>query len=249
MKTIKAYSSKRDSNARWPNKNITDVTPAALINTHEEDDFSHLLLAAPTVDISNLDKTKLTSNDNIEVYKQKVVVSCQNLLTVAQNALSKHPQLKKVVIMEHAPRYDVSDVDPTGIKPKLAKYANSSLAQMWHDSAMKDRIVIGKHSLDCGGDQIAARYRDDWSGRYDGVHMYGRNGKNVYTRSVLQIIKSVLPTPHTAFPSSSSSSSFHSSCPQTQYQRMQKNKTSTRHQQNESIYTVPVSNHFDILGN
>ena len=119
---------------------------------------------------------------------------------------------------------------------------------MWHGSAMKDMIMIGKHSLDCGGDQIGARYRDDWSGRYDGVHMYGSNGKNVYTRSVLQIVKSVLPTPHTKVPSSSSSS-FHSSCPQTQYQKMQKRKTSQRCQQNENIYTVPVSNQFDILGN
>ena len=64
---------------------------------------------------------------------------------------------------------------------------------MWNSSSIKDRILIGKHGLDCGGDQIAARYRDSWSGRYDGVHMYGTHGKDAYTRSVLDIMKAALP--------------------------------------------------------
>ena len=117
---------------------------------------------------------------------------------------------------------------------------------MWNSSSIKDRILIGKHGLDCGGDQIAARYRDSWSGRYDGVHMYGTNGKDAYTRSVLDIMKAALPTQSLA-----SSSSFHSSCPQTQYQGAQKKKTGNlkNQQQRKNVYTIPVSNQFDILGN
>ena len=128
-------------------------------------------MGAPTVDISNLDTTKLSPGQNIEAYKQSILISCQNVFSAAHNALSRHPQLKKVVIMEHAPRFDAPDVDPTGLKPKLAL--------LWHSSVMKDRIVIGKHSLDCSGEQISVRYRDDRSGRYDGVHMYGSQGKNM----------------------------------------------------------------------
>ena len=149
--------------------------------------------------------------------------------------------------MEHAPRFDVSDVDPTGLKPKLALFANSTFAQLWHSSVMKDRIVIGKHSLDCSGDQISARYRDDRSGKYDGVHLYGSQGKNVYTRSVIQIIRSVLPS---SFGSATSSESVHSSCPQSKYQQRQNTKrTNPQQEQNENIYSVPVSNQFNILGN
>ena len=219
-----------------------DVTSAALANTRKEDNFSYLLLGAPTVDISNMDTSKLRSNDNIDVYKQKVAISCQNMFAVAQDALTRHPQVQKVIIMEHAPRYDTKAVDPTELKPKLVKYANSSFVQLWHSSALKERIVIGKHSLECSGDLIGDWYRDDWSGRYDGVHLYGSQGRMAYTRSVGQIVESALLTPHTT---SSSSSSFHKSCPQEQYQQ-KKNK---RVQKDRDIYNVPVSNKFNILGN
>ena len=245
IKTTKAYSSVRDGSARWPHKNITEVSQVALTNTHEEDDFSHLILGAPTVDISNLDTTKINPGQNIEAHKQVVMISCQNIFSAAQNALTKHPQLKKVVIVEHAPRFDVSDMDPTGLKPKLAIFANSYFAQLWHSSPMKDRIVIGKHSLDCSGEQISARYRNDRSGRYDGVHMYGSQGKTAYTNSVGQIIKSVLRSSQSSS-SSPLSSSLHSSCPQAQYQKSQKQNTSQKY---EDIYTVPVSNQFNVLGN
>jgi hypothetical protein len=161
------------------------------------------VLSAPTVDISNMDTSKLRSNDNIEVYKQKTIISCQNMFGVAEAALTRHPELNKVVIMEHAPRHDTKAVDPTGIKPKLAKYANSSFAQLWHSSALKDRIVIGELNLECSGDQIEDRYRDDWSGRYDGVHLYGSQGKIAYSSSVGQILKSALSTSNlTSSPSS-----------------------------------------------
>ena len=64
---------------------------------------------------------------------------------------------------------------------------------MCQNSDMKDRIVLGKHQLDCGDDQHAAVYRDDRSGRYDGVHMYGRLGRKEFTKSVTQLINSVHP--------------------------------------------------------
>ena len=103
---------------------------------------------------------------------------------MAHTALRNNPKLKKVIIIEHLPRFDVSDVDPTGLKPKLAKFANSYIAKEWQSSPMKDLIAIGQHSLDCSGDQITAMYRDGWTNRYDGVHMYGRHGMGAFTRSV-----------------------------------------------------------------
>ena len=52
---------------------------------------------------------------------------------VAQNALDTHISLKKVIIMNHAPRFDTADIDPLGIKPKLAEFANNHLLQLWLD--------------------------------------------------------------------------------------------------------------------
>ena len=95
VRTVKAYSSNCDIKARWPQKNVTDVTPAALDACHVEDKFTHMILGAPTVDITNLDTSKLTDLDNIDVYKQKTIISCQNILTVAQNAIAKHPNLNR----------------------------------------------------------------------------------------------------------------------------------------------------------
>ena len=173
IRTKKAYSSINDTRARWPHKNLTDVTPAALLNTYEEDKFTHLVLAAPTVDISNMNTEKLTKSDNIEVYKQKIAISCENVFTAAQNAIIEHPELDTVIIMKHVPRHDISTVDLTGIKAKLAIFANSTFTQLWHSSRMKDKIVVGRHNLKCKDDMINAWYKDDWSGRFDGVHMYG----------------------------------------------------------------------------
>ena len=250
IKTAKAYSSVEDQKARWPRKNFSDVTPA-VINTFKEDAYTHLVLSAPTVDISNMNTANLTAEDNIEVFKHKVIASCHNMISVAENACKSHPELTKVVIMDHAPRYDTHDVDPTGLKPKLATFANATLAQMWHSSDMKDRIHIGKHNLDCTDDQIEVRYRSEQTARYDGVHLYGSQGRISYTNSVLQILKSVLPPPlrKTAFTPSSSTSnqtwstSDHSSCPQAMFQKKKK----TMFTPNQ--YSVPVRNHFEILGN
>ena len=172
------------------------------------------------------------------------------MFTVAQNALSRHPQLKTVVIMEHAPRFDVAINDPTGLKSKLATFANSTLTQLWQSSPMKNKIVVGKHSLDCPDDMINAWYKDDSSGRYDGVHLYGSRGRDAYTKSVLEIIKSALPTPQYKT-GSASSPSPHANCAQTVYQRAQKQKrvTNSAHQSSNNAYSVPTNNRFEVLGN
>ena len=169
------------------------------------------------------------------------------MFTVATNALKTHPQMKNVIVLEHAPRHDVTITDPTQLKSKLAKFANTTLTQLWHSSNMKDRIIIGKHSLDYTENMLHAIYKDDWSGRYDGVHMYGSHGKGVYTRSVLQILKKVLPSPGRT-PSSSSPS--HSHCEQAQFQKSQEKKQkASGHQQHKNAFSVPVSNRFEVLGN
>ena len=243
IKSKKAYSSINDRGARWPQKNFIDITPAALAKTHEGDEFSYLVLAAPSVDITNMDTSKLTVNDNTEIYKQNIAISCQNMFTVANNAIRSQPSLKKVIIMEHAPRHDMQAVDLTGLKPKLAKYANETLAQLLHNSPMKDRIVVGRHSLDCSEHMFNARFKDDWSGKHDGVHMYGSDGKRAYTESVMRIFKSVLPSSQ----NSASSSFSHYDCPQTKYQKMK--MSNSGNQSNRNVYTVPVSNKFNVLGN
>ena len=129
-------------------------------------------MSAPTVDISNLDTANLTIEDNREAFVQKVKISCRNMFSVAQAALSKHPQLKKVAILEHAPRFDTQDIDPAGLKPELAKLANATFSQLWHSSSFKHKITIGKHSLDCPDELIAARYSTRSLKKYQSAQAY-----------------------------------------------------------------------------
>ena len=236
-----------------PGQGFLRKTLLMLGDTHEDDTFTHLILSAPTVDISNLNTSKLTDEDNVEVFKQNVLISSKNMFTVAQDALIRHPQLKKIILMEHAPRYDGAHVDPTQLKPKLAKLANNIYTQLWHSSALKEKIIVASHNLDCSDDLFTAWYTDVKTGRNDGVHMYGSHGKMAYTKSLVQMFKKFLPSQSgTASPTLSQSSSvFHSPCPQTQYQNTQiQGKSRNFGQEPQSnIYTVPVSNQFDVLGN
>ena len=107
-------------------------------------------------------------------------------------------------------------------------------------AVQKNKIMIGKHRLDCPNDMVNVRYKDDVNGKYDGVHMYGSQGRVAYTMSVLDIIKSSISNRGTNLNSSPSS---HSNCEQAVYERTQNQKRGV------NAYSVPVSNKFDVLGN
>ena len=134
-------------------------------------------------------------------------MSCQNMLNLAQASLNKHPNLSKVVIMEHTPRFDQPHVDPTTLKSELARLANTTLNKLWVISPLKDKILVGRHTLLSSrtDDAHFARYQDYKSGRYDGVHLYGHTGCKDYTTSVKMILRMALPDDHTT-------------CPQAKYQ-------------------------------
>ena len=112
------------------------------------------------------------------------------MFRLAERSLLQNPKLKKVVIMEHPPRFDEPMVDPTSLKPALARLANATLGNLWLNSKLKDKIVIGLHSLECtdGGDAYNARYRNNASGKSDGVHFWGPSGCKEFTNSLKSIL-------------------------------------------------------------
>ena len=167
-----------------------------------------------------------------------------NVLSLSLS-ITKHPEIKSVLIMEHAPRYDEARIHPTGTKAMLAKYANSTFQTLWDTSNMKDKIVIGKHSLNCKEDMINALYKEDNTGRFDGVHFNSKRGTEAFTLSVLKMIINALP-PKTPKNSSTTYSS-HFNCPQSDRQRQKQMKTN--YTSNQNIYSVPTNNKFTVLGN
>ena len=185
IKSKKAYSSIKDDVARYPNMNIEDMTKTGL-----KDTVDHLVIGAPTVDISNLNTSKLSQTDDTVRFAEKVNASCMNLMNTAENSLSNYPTLKRVTIIPHAPRFDTERYDPTSLKPKLAKYANSVLHKLCEKSIFKDKIYIGSHEL--SSKEQKNLFVDEITGRYDGVHMYSRKGKQAFTESMINILLSSL---------------------------------------------------------
>ena len=188
---MKAYSAVFDNvggrakrAARYPAKNFKDVIPVEV----KKETFDCLILQAGSVDITNLD-TKERPEENLEYFKQEVRYAAKNLFTAAEAAFKAQPSLEKVVIMNQTPRYDDKEVDPLSLKQALALLFNNTLSELWLDSPLKDKLVIGTHNLECVGGIKEARYRDTRKRMYDGVHMYGPSGMKAYTISVLDILK------------------------------------------------------------
>ena len=239
IRTKKAYSAVNDKAARFPNESFADVVPAALAETHHDDQYSHLVLAAPTIDVTNIDASEVSIDDNIEVYKQKIQISCENMFSVATKALENHQELEKVILMEHPPRHDPKSNDPTGLKPYLANFANSTLQKLLQRSTMNNKIIVGKHNLDFSQNMTTAIFEHDWRGNFDGVHMHGSFGTSMFTESVLNIFRS-------AFSCETTCSASHTNCEQAKYQR---NRHSATSQPKLNKFSLPIRNRFEVLGN
>jgi hypothetical protein len=235
IKTAKAYSSDYDVKARWPKSNFTDVAKYALENSGKEK-FDVLVMSAPTVDITNLDTTRLQKNDNTEFFQQQAYLSSQNMIKVAERSIQNNPSLTKVVIKEHPPRFDTSDVDPTSLKHNLVRLANATLGQLWLNSTFKDKICIGRHSLESPGVGAShdARYLNNRSGKYDGVHLYGRTASVDYTNSVKTIMLLAIQEKNITN-GFGTAQGKHDECEQAKYQK--KNNHSSVH----------TSNRFNVL--
>ena len=158
----------------------------------------------------------------------------------AQNALIKRPDIKSVTILEHPPRFDMRSQDPMSLKPELATYANNVFRQLWFESKLKHRIVLGKHNLDCSEETRLKRFKDTWNNNYDGVHMFGLAGRRAFTDSVLSILTASLPL-RTAG-QKPRQENYHNNSPQTRHMNAQKESFGTS-------YSIPVQNRFNVLGN
>ena len=139
IKTVK--TNKRNKKARFEHHTIieTEIANAK---------YEHLVIAAPTEVITDLDTLSIKPDDSTEVFKHKVEESCRNVVNIAERAI-KDANVKSVTIIDHPPRSDNLNTDPFSLKQKLANFANSVLLQLWFDSPHKDKIMIESHIPDC----------------------------------------------------------------------------------------------------
>ena len=126
-------------------KNVSNVTLAALEKANSEDMFTHVMLGVPSIDITNQDTSEPRHTyEQTEQLKEKVSDSCQKVFEVAKKAITTSPTLKKVVIMEHLPRYG-------SLEAKLVKHANKTMAHLVQSLSTQNIIQIGKHNLKIEG--------------------------------------------------------------------------------------------------
>ena len=133
IKKKKAYGSVKASGQKFPDSNFTEVVPRELRG--QQSDI--LVMQASSVDLTNI-----PAGASKEYSEQVALVSSQNMVTVAKNALAYNPSIKQVLLLQTTPRYDD--------KHELNQFAQKKLEEA-KNGAADDRIIIGKHSLACSG--------------------------------------------------------------------------------------------------
>ena len=168
-----------------------------------------------------------------------------NMMNVAEDLIKRENDIKKVLILEHPPRFDIKSRDPLSLKPELARFANSFYQQLWFESKSKHRIVLGKHNLGCSEKVQLDRFTDRFNNRYDGIHMNSKEGKIAYTESVMCILsRHVSPHAPSLRPRPGpDSSSNQNNCAQTKPMRAPQTESFSQSS------SVPVQNRFTVLGN
>ena len=144
--------------------------------------YEYVAMSAPSDDISNLKVDNVTRTD----LEQQVTDSCRNTLIIAQEAIEKHVKLKKVIIMEHPPRFDEQ------IRSEMAEFANRTFESLIGNlvPSLQSKIVLGKHTLHCFsvGKTFESRYRNTLFNQIDGLHFMGPLGSRDYSNSLTDII-------------------------------------------------------------
>ena len=181
IKRRKAYGSVRATGQQNPDSNFSEVVPKEMAENKPE----VLVLQRDSITLTNLAK-----DVSMDYAKQQVLLSSYNMFTTATSALASNPQLRQVVLMEAAPRYDE--------KEELNVYGNLMLHQAKEESSSvhKVKVTIGVHTLECEGGLRASRYGDGRKGAVDLLHLRGTSGKVAYTRSVASILAGAGLTSH-----------------------------------------------------
>ena len=166
----------------FPDKNFSKVVPRVL----SSGDHDALVMLAPSVVLTNL-----PSNTSEEQAAEVAKEASQQMVKIAIEALKEHPNLKKAVVMESAPRFD---------KWKATnEFANEELHEALKnetDEEVKQKVFIGRQTLECDNGLMLSRYGDPARRQVDGIHLKGSSGMIALTRSIAGIFAGAGFTTH-----------------------------------------------------
>ena len=251
----KAYGAEYKTDALKPNENFVYVSN----NAASKRNYSYAVFHGSTTDVTNLDTSAGTESD-LEYQKQEIFIASQNMISAARNIVQKYPAIEKVLIFDRPPRFDPPSTDPAQLKPRLSDYGNKILREELEKCDVKHKIFICPHSLPNDLQQNLYGHPDRRG--YDGIHLYGSDGRNHFTRSVCNILQKHMDIhardphrhiiPRTAQPSSSQAPAAPTSTPKPPAKPdsvvidIEFPETCTH---NNFTYSVPTFNYFSALGN
>ena len=109
------------------------------------------------------------------------------MITAARNVLITNSGIKKVLILDRTPQFDVEAADPFHLKTAIPDYANKVFREELTHSDVKNHVFIASHSLPNQFQENLYDHPDQYN---DGIHFDGSDGANHYTRSLCNILQS-----------------------------------------------------------
>ena len=135
------------------------------------------------MDVTNLEINTFGQNE--------VLKSTKVMFEIIERTQKENPSIQHIVLLDQTPRFGTKEVDPAGIKPKFAEYRNALNEKFRDKSSYKNKIFIGKHTFDCNQETFGPS--DD--NQYDGIHMIGQIGSEIYTKSLIDVLSQVQKSP------------------------------------------------------
>ena len=179
-----AYGAAYKSDALKPNDNFVYVAQ----NAPQKRQYKYAILQGASSDITDLvipDSSPATT----QYLKQEVFINSQNMIIAAKTITDNNPSIEQVIILDRTPRFDIDSADPSGLKRELSMYGNKVFRDELDKTDMKDKIIVASHNLP--SEPSKAIYGDPDVHGYDGIHLYGKDGRKYYTHSLCRILQEV----------------------------------------------------------
>ena len=214
------WSTRQWPNAKFPDNNHTEMVPRLL----SQRPFKGGIILAPGNDISNL--VNFSEAEQYSMAEQ----SALNMVKVAERALENNSTLEKIVLIEYPPRADNVDL------AWATEHANQALRKTVDRSRFRQQIGVGNmNKLKFSNkDEMVARFGpQNRNPRYDGIHFRGRQGKHIYTESIIAAVRATSSPKNTAGQ---------------QYKYVSPRNT-VRQRNQQGILPTPTYNKFETLSN
>ena len=174
----KAYASVYDELSKFKDSNFRNIVPLEL----SKDEFDILMLHSPSVDITNMKRLKGNFLDTY--FENRVLRSSTQFVRTVEHALTNHTQLKMAVIIQQAPRHDGWEW--------LSDISKKVIHKCVEESKYKDKIKVVSHSFIAEGDQFEMVFGSPATHyNYDGIHLRGPSGRQVFTESIINVFNQV----------------------------------------------------------